>query len=302
MTSGPLVSVVLRTKNEEKNIRICCESVKNQTYKNCELILVDNFSTDKTTEIAKEFTDNIHQYGPERTSQGNYGMLKIAKGKYVMYIDADMILSPNLLSACVTKLEQNSCIALHIKEIVLGHGYWSKVRRFERSFYNGTLIDGARFFLRESIVKVGGFDEINFKSPGVEDWDLDKKIKKIGKIQFLDDDDTPTLWADFLSTFISARGVIPSPNVNAIYHNEADFRLRHYLRKKAYYTDSIQLYIDKWGAHDQEVKKQLGFFYRYFTVFVGNGKWKHLLFHPLLSIGMYGLRLCVGVVYLIKMG
>jgi len=300
MTLEPMVSVVLRTKNEEKNVRACFESVKSQTYKNIEMILVDNFSTDKTGEIAKEYTDNIYQYGPERSSQGNYGMIKIARGKYVIYIDADMILSPNLLSACVTKLENNSCIALHIREIVLGYGYWSKVRRFERSFYNGTLIDGARFFLRESIVEVGGFDEINFKIPSAEDWDLDKKIKKIGKIEFLENDDKHTLWADFLYAYVSARGVIPAQNVNAIYHNEADFDFRHYLRKKTYYSSSIQLYKEKWGANDQDVKKQLGFLYRYFKVFIENGKWKKLLFHPLLSLGIYILRFSVGVVYLLR--
>ena len=47
------MSVIVTTKNEEKNIENCLQSINNQTYKNIELIVVDNFSDDKTVEIAK---------------------------------------------------------------------------------------------------------------------------------------------------------------------------------------------------------------------------------------------------------
>ncbi len=54
-----LVSIVIRTKNEEKWIESCLRSVFNQNYKNFEVILVDNQSTDDTVKIAKKYKIKI---------------------------------------------------------------------------------------------------------------------------------------------------------------------------------------------------------------------------------------------------
>ena len=48
-----LISIIIRTKNEERWIGLCIERIKKQTYKNFEIILVDSFSEDKTVEKAK---------------------------------------------------------------------------------------------------------------------------------------------------------------------------------------------------------------------------------------------------------
>lgn len=50
----PFVSIVITTKNEEKNIDNCLKSILNQSYKNIEIIVVDNYSTNKTKEIVKK--------------------------------------------------------------------------------------------------------------------------------------------------------------------------------------------------------------------------------------------------------
>ena len=147
----PLVSVVVTTKNEERNIETCLRSVLLQTYSPIEIIVVDNASTDRTKDIARTFTDNVFDRGPERSAQRNFGMLNAARGRYVMYVDADMISSRDLIDACVSRMSVGDCVALHIPEIVLGRSYFSRVRRFERSFYDGTVIDAARFFRATSL-------------------------------------------------------------------------------------------------------------------------------------------------------
>jgi len=204
----PLVSIVIATKNEENNIENCLISITEQTYPNIEVIVVDNNSTDKTFEIALKFTDKVFDKGPERSTQRNYGMAKIACGKYVMFLDADMILGPKAAEACVYMSENENWIALHIPEFVLGTKYFTRVRRFERSFYNGTVIDGARFLKKSTFVEVGGFDET---MSGPEDWDIDKKIKQIGDIgllpsssDYLEDDS----WK--YKNYIIQRGVDPN--------------------------------------------------------------------------------------------
>ena len=103
-------------------------------------------------------------HGPERSAQRNYGLIEKAQGEYEMFVDADMTLSSDLIKNCVEFIKKENCVALHISEIVMGNNFWSKVRRFERSFYDGTVIDGARFFKKETFVKVGGFDETMSRS------------------------------------------------------------------------------------------------------------------------------------------
>ena len=287
-----LVSVIITTKNEESNIENCLRSIKYQTYKNIEMIVIDNNSRDKTKEISKTYTKKIFDKGPERSAQRNYGMIEKAKGKYVMFLDADMVLSPSVVETCVNSMKEG-IVALHIPEIVLGKKYFGKVRRFERTFYDGTAIDGARFFLKSAFVRVKGFDE-NLNGP--EDWDIDKKIKQIGKIGLVEGKEKVENCK--LKNFILERGVNPTKYGVVIYHNESEFNLKKYISKKAYYAKTMSIYIKKWGKDDEDVEKQLGICYRFLGVFIENGKWKKLILHPILTAGVYFLRCLVGIKFL----
>lgn len=266
-TNGPFVSVVITTKNEARNIENCLQSIRSQTFKNIELIVVDNFSEDKTAELAEKYNSKVYFKGNERSAQRNYGA-KVARGEYLIYLDADMILSPTVIEECVAKCECDNVDALYIPERIVGDGFWIKVRDFERSFYTGTVIDAVRFIRRDLFFQVGGFDETLI---GPEDWDFDRKIRKIGRT-----------------------GVVIVP----LYHNEGRFSMKRYLKKKSYYTDGIQKYIKKWGSNDLETAKQVGIRYRLMGVFVEKGKWKELMKHPLFALGMYFLRFRVAISYL----
>jgi glycosyltransferase involved in cell wall biosynthesis len=220
--NNQLISVIITTKNEEKNIANCLESIKKQTYPQelIEIIVVDNNSEDRTREIASKYTDRVFDKGPERSAQRNLGVER-SSGEYVMYLDADMILNKDVIKNCVEYINENKdIVGLYVTEIVMGKKYWSKVRRFERSFYDATVIDCVRFMRKDIFQKVGGFDE---KFTGPEDWDLDKKIRNAGK-------------TDLIKT--------------PIYHNETEFDLRKYLGKKAYYARQFNEYISKWGIDD----------------------------------------------------
>ena len=313
----PLVSVVITTKNEEKNISNCLKSIFEQTYLSChcedpehvegdvaiskpliEIIVVDNNSTDKTKQIVSSFGHSregrvhpepvhregnpvynhisLYNHGPERSAQRNFGVKK-TKGEYILYLDADMILSKDVIKNCVSKFENcklkignSPLVALYISEIVMGDSFWCKVRRFERSFYDGTVIDCVRFISKKAFDAVKGFDE-NMSGP--EDWDFDKKIRLIGKI-----------------------ALVKTP----IYHNEQNFNLEQYLNKKNYYIKSFDLYVKKWGKDDADIKKQLGIFYRYFQIFTENGKWKKILTHPVLAFGMYTLKFFIGLKFITR--
>ena len=107
----PLVSIIITSKNESEVIERLLKSVKKQTYKRIELIVVDNNSTDKTLKIAQKYTKHIFTKGPERSTQRNFGAKK-AKGDYFMFLDADMELSPRVIEECIEKITQNKKINL----------------------------------------------------------------------------------------------------------------------------------------------------------------------------------------------
>lgn len=267
-----LVSVIINTRNEEKNIEDCLRSILGQKYPkdNIEIIVVDNNSTDQTKNIALQYTEKVFNKGPERSAQKNFGV-KASKGRYFLHLDADMRLSKNVISECAEKVSRDkNTVALYIPEKIMGRGFWGKVRNFERSFYDGTVIDGVRFIKKDVFLEAGGFDENLY---ACEDWDLDKRIKKLGKVGIID---------------------------AVLYHNETEFNLKKYLAKKNYYAKNINIYIKKWGKSDPDIKKQFGIYYRFIGVFLENGKWKKLLGHPLLALGMYFLRFLVGMKYLIR--
>lgn len=293
-----LVSVVITTKNEEWCIERCLRSIKDQTWKNIEIIVVDNFSTDKTVEISEKYTSKVYRKGPERSAQRNFGLIEMASGSYAMYVDADMMLSPTLIENCVHKLKEMGSAGLFIPETVLGSSYWCKVRRFERSFYDATPIDGTRFFDRNAIVQIGGFDQELFVKGSGEDWDLDKKLKKIGPLDYLDQGSVVYKDAWNLQSYIKQNGVMADASKPMIYHDESRFNVIKYIKKKTYYSKGFGAYIEKWGSNDPDIKMQFGLYYRFLGVFTENGKWKRFLRRPDYFTGMYLLRILVGTVFL----
>ena len=286
------VSVVITTKNEEKNIENCLKSIQLQTWTNIEIIVVDNNSSDRTKALSRQYTELVFDKGPERSAQRNHGLIDIATGVYGMFIDADMILTPNLIETCVNEFLSNKPIALHIEEIVLGKGKLARVRRFERSFYSGTCIDGVRFFKLDDFKKIGGFDAA--LPPGPEDWDLDKRFMKLGKLTLVKSGSSVENW--LLDNFIQSRGITRPKSLAGIFHNEDEQSLKRYLAKKSYYSGSMDAYQKKW-PDDEDVAKQLGLVYRYFGVFVEHGRWRQILSRPLLFLQVFVLRIAVGAIF-----
>jgi GT2 family glycosyltransferase len=159
--------------------------------------------------------------------------------------------------------------AYWIPEVRTGSGLRTKARNFERSFYDGTCIDALRLFRREVLEATGGYDENLIAGP--EDWELDIRVLATGaKCAVLD---------------------------RHLIHNEKRLSLKRMLEKKAYYSKSMAAYQAKWKGHPA-LKRQFGFCYRFFTVFVENGKWKRLVRHPILAAVMYFERVLVGFTYL----
>lgn len=105
-------SIIIRCYNNEDYIERCILSAINQTYKNFEIIIVDDESNDKSFSICKEFADqhsHIKLYKTkhsERTHARNLG-LKKSSGNYIIYLDGDDWLDINSLEFCDEILKEN---------------------------------------------------------------------------------------------------------------------------------------------------------------------------------------------------
>jgi glycosyltransferase involved in cell wall biosynthesis len=109
-----MVSVIVPTKNSASTLAECLRSVRAQSYKSNEVIVVDNFSTDGTLAIAQELADHVVVIGPERSAQTNVGA-RIATGEFVYRVDSDFVLSPGLIGEAVaaSRVNQLDAVLIH---------------------------------------------------------------------------------------------------------------------------------------------------------------------------------------------
>lgn len=248
----PLVSIIIPTRNSAQFLEACLKSIKDQTYKNIEIIVVDNHSTDDTLKIAKKFTNKIFTKGPERSTQRNFGAYK-ACGIYVFFVDSDMELDKSVVSKCVDIINKNKNIkGIVIPEESFGTGFWSKCKALEKKLYlNIPWIESPRFFLKKTFHDIGNFDE---KLTGLEDFDIGNRLRlyypnSIGRS----------------SSFI--------------YHNEQNLSLFKTISKKFYYSQNIFYYQNKYKT---EFLKQINLINRYRLL---SNNINLLLKNPVISIG-----------------
>lgn len=174
-----LVSVIITTKNSAHTLPLLLESIKTQTYKSIELIVVDNNSTDNTKLIANKYTKKVFNKGPERSAQRNFGAQE-AKGEYLFILDSDMELTPRVIEDTVETAQKTALGALVVPEKTVGEGWLVRVRQFEREMYMGDMsVEVARFFMKNVFFEFGGYD---LHLTGPEDYDLPYRISKKYKI------------------------------------------------------------------------------------------------------------------------
>ena len=119
MLTKPLVSVIIPTYNRASFLARAIESVLKQTYKNFEIIVVDDGSTDNTKEILEPLKDKIKYILTENKGPAharNTGM-QVANGKYIAFLDSDDAYLPIKLESQVSFLEKDSEIGMVFSEI-----------------------------------------------------------------------------------------------------------------------------------------------------------------------------------------
>lgn len=203
--SGPLVSVCLPVFNGEKYLKEAVMSVLSQSYRNFELLVFDDASTDGSWDLLNTFDDTrMHSHRNERNQgpEGNWNQaLEAATGKYVKLFHQDDLLAPNCLEQQIQALENNpDAVLTFCRRVIIGPdgrrlmtrgGPWpqglvhpSEVVR--RCALAGTNIIGepsAVLFSANAAQRAGGFDA---SIPYVIDLDYWVRLLAFGKAYYLD--------------------------------------------------------------------------------------------------------------------
>lgn len=125
---APDISVIVPVYNTESYLKKCIESIINQTFRNIEIILVDDGSTDTSAEILADYAlrDNriivIHQENQGLSAARNAGM-RSAKGEYIMFVDSDDWIDANTCEKAI------SAARTSFADIVM----WTYVREYQSS-------------------------------------------------------------------------------------------------------------------------------------------------------------------------
>jgi len=194
----PLVSIIVPSYNHEKYINECIVSIINQTYKNYELIVIDDGSTDNSPTILRELQ---HKYKFKLICQENIGLpatlnkgIKISNGKYYTFCASDDYWTDFKLEKQVSFMENNPDVPLSYGRMIRIDGSSSVIKIKQNSNFKGGYIFNELFlmnfhppvsymFRKDIFNKVGYYDE-NLKA---EDFDMNLRIAHNYPIGFIDD-------------------------------------------------------------------------------------------------------------------
>ncbi len=186
---NPVISVIIPTYNEEKYLKYTLLSIKNQDFDlPYEIIIGDSKSEDRTIEIAKEFADKIAIIEKRNIGAGRNAGAKISKGKYLVFIDADTIAAPNLLSEFYNTFLNDNIVGVTCPIVPLPptvsnllmyttFNYFCKFTIYKKPQLPGIICA----YRRDAFFEVGGFNE---ELHVCEDFDLSERIAKLGKIVY----------------------------------------------------------------------------------------------------------------------
>ena len=185
-----LMSFIIPTLNEEKNLGNALESLRKQSFQNFEVVIADGGSTDRTRNIAEEYGCrflSVPKTRPHDVSTAKNMGSKYAAGDALFFLDADMSLDPNALEVIDTEYDDPRVVGVALKVLP------SDSSQLEVLLYNfnnvlawmgnATGIHEFSYFSchtyrTDSFMEVGGF---RTDLLAVEDHDLSLRLRYLGR-------------------------------------------------------------------------------------------------------------------------
>ncbi len=196
----PLVSVIMPTYNHAKFIGEAIDSVLNQTYRNLELIIIDNFSEDNTERIVTSYKDDRIKYLKFRNNgviaaSRNYG-IKHSHGEYIAFLDSDDMWVKCKLERQLSHFQSSEIVGVASDAILITNTPYYRKKNYGRSklgyidyqyidILNGNPIMTSSCIIKRKIIENVGFFDENRDFCFIEDWELWLRMARFGSFRVL---------------------------------------------------------------------------------------------------------------------
>jgi chlorobactene glucosyltransferase len=198
---GPLVSLIVPARNEEKNIRRCVESLLAQDYPNLQILVLEDRSIDSTPVILAELAAHDSRLviltGRELPSgwagkpHALYQAAKSAAGEWLLFVDADTFLNPNAVSAALASAQKTGADLYTVMTEQITGSFWERVvmplvmtalsvgfspRRVNDPSTRDAIANGQFILIKRSVYDaIGGHEKL--KNQIVEDKAIAEQVK-----------------------------------------------------------------------------------------------------------------------------
>ena len=232
-----MISIIIPTYNRATIIPNTLDSIICQEYKEWDCVVVDDFSTDNTEDVIKQYTakDRRVHYLKNEHKKGAQGArntgLYHSKSEWVIFFDSDNIMHPDFLQKIVAKTKDDVDIIQCFSNVIdiktqkpkNTFSWISYGNIHDKLFYHQTYVDFNQAIIRTSkLIEIGGLDE---DCPSMQEWDTHIRLSKIAKYT--------TIEEPLLDYFVGGKDAISTDT-----KREVNGRL-FILRK----------YIDEWRKH-----------------------------------------------------
>src|SRR3989338_8311465 len=183
---NPKASIIICTYNDEKYLRGCIQRILENTFKDFELIIVNDASTDNTEKIIKSFKDKRIRYYKNKKnigiSESRNKAIENSNGKYIFITDGDCHPKDDWVEMGLNYFQKNDCLAIEGKLVYYKDEYKQTLEdRNVENLKGGLWMTANMAFKREIFHKI----RFNPRYDGMEDRVLALDINKIKKIPFI---------------------------------------------------------------------------------------------------------------------
>jgi phosphatidylinositol alpha-1,6-mannosyltransferase len=172
-----LVSVVVPTFQHATTISRCLDSILNQTYRNLEIIVVNDGSTDNTEQVLEAYADRvkiIHQENRGANSARNRGW-RDATGEFIIFCDADVRMRPEMIEELLVALAQHPEASYAYSAFRFG---WKRFRGIE---FSAERLRERNFIHTSSLIRRADFPGFDESIHRLQDWDVWLTMLTAGK-------------------------------------------------------------------------------------------------------------------------
>lgn len=247
--SEKLVSIVLPIYNGEKYMNLSIDSILNQTYKNWELIIIDDCSTDKTPEIAKAYSDKdarISYYRNEvnlKLPRGLNRGFSLSKGDYLTWTSDDNLYYPEAIERMVNSLQtENTDFVFATCDVINQDGEVVEIikapKNYKKAILGGNFVGACFMYTRKVYETIGEYNPDNFL---VEDYDYWLKIFAKFDVSNIQDVLYQYRWHDGALTSTEKKERINDVCERVLINNVREYGKLGFLQKYYFYSQLDRL-------------------------------------------------------------